>query len=503
MKHIIRSLFVILLLLFVTVSCYRDIGNYDYTPLPEIRISSKDTIYVKQFDTLHLGVEVDFDGQPANEYDFEWRIWANTVGGEDKKKSIGTNKELIYYTTESPGSYALVLTCRNKETDVKVYKEITLLIQGTISEGWMVLQEKNGKTDFDLIMTPFISKRIEKDVILSDLYESVNGEPLKGKGVKIGSYYALGRYQYVTILTEDGGVRLSAVTMQKTYDIPTLMLDKKPLKVENYFYFPYYWCLGRGSEVIISDGRYYINEMLGKGFTEPILKGGETYKSSRWAPRWLWTYKGMIYDELKGRFLGIKAPMLTATSLPEAVGRICDWNDMKASLRYIETGFKHYEYALMEDWNTHQLTLYVFNFDAKNNFDVAKYSADHCSELDQALYYAVGERGNIFYYSTGKDIYLYDYIGTNTSKKVYTVKDGELITNMKILKPTLHKIVPNHPYDNKVLILSTHNERTGEGKVYMYYFNESNGEIDFGSEKVFSGFGRIIDMDYNFPKYGT
>ena len=37
----------------------------------------------------------------------------------------------------------------------------------------------------------------------------------------------------------------------------------------------------------------------------------------------------------------------------------------------------------------------------------------------------------------------------------------------------------------------------------MYYINVSNGTIDVSSEKVFSGFGKIIDMEYNFPKYGS
>ena len=61
----------------------------------------------------------------------------------------------------------------------------------------------------------------------------------------------------------------------------------------------------------------------------------------------------------------------------------------------------------------------------------------------------------------------------------------------------------SHPYNNKVLVLSTYNETTGEGKVYMYYVNPSNGTIDMASEKVFDGFGKILDMDYNFPKYGS
>ena len=37
----------------------------------------------------------------------------------------------------------------------------------------------------------------------------------------------------------------------------------------------------------------------------------------------------------------------------------------------------------------------------------------------------------------------------------------------------------------------------------MYYVNPGNGAIDISSEKIFGGFGEILDMDYNFPKYGS
>ena len=73
----------------------------------------------------------------------------------------------------------------------------------------------------------------------------------------------------------------------------------------------------------------------------------------------------------------------------------------------------------------------------------------------------------------------------------------EKITGMKIFKPCIHRFIPNHPYNNKVLILSTYNESKKEGKIYMYYINEVNGMIDIASEKVFEGFGEILDMEYN------
>ena len=170
----------------------------------------------------------------------------------------------------------------------------------------------------------------------------------------------------------------------------------------------------------------------------------------------------------------------------------------------MDTGFNNYEYGLFKDWNTHKNILYTFNFDKKKNIDKGMYYADNCPELNNAKYFAVGNLGPIFYYATDKDIYQYDYAGTNTGKKVYSlVNNQEKITGIKILKPCVDRFIKTHPYNNKVLFVSTYNEILKEGKVYMYYINVSNGTIDVSSEKVFSGFGKIIDMEYNFPKYGS
>ena len=507
MKKIINLLFIVSLSV-ILASCYDDKGNYDYTHLPDITIKTKDTVNVTQLHTLELPADVNLNGETETDYEFNWRIWSNNIGGVNEQKVIGDTRNLVYKVTDAPGTYTLVLTVRNKITDVKTYKQIHLVISGSITEGWMVLQEKDGKSDFDLIMSPYFSNRVSTDEILRNCYESVNGEPLVGRGVKIGSFFCIGRYQNVTILTDRGGARLSAVTMQKTFDMSTLMLDMSSWKPENYLFWQYYWSPGRfGYDAIISDGRFYeYSTIPSQGFTtytEPILKDGLTYKASPYAPSWFDYYQGILYDEMGGRFLGIEKNTWVLKELAVATTpQPFDWGNMHASLRYMETGYNNYEYGLFEDWDTKKMTLCVFNFDVKPNIGVGKYSADNCPELQNAKYYAVGSLGPIFLYATDRDIYRYDYNGTNAGEKLYTlVRADEKITGMKIFKPCVDRFIPNHPYNNKVLIFSTYNANKKEGKVYMYYINEVNGTIDISSEKVFGGFGEILDMEYNYPKY--
>ena len=509
MKRIYK-LFLFISLLIIVTACYDDMGNYDYSSLPDVAITAKDTAYATQFKTLDLSADINLDGGSETDYEYSWRIWSNDIGGVDKQKVIGDTRNLVYEVSEIPGSYTLVLTVCNKHTQVKTYKQIHLVVQGSITEGWMVLQEKDGKTDFDLIMSPYFSNRVTQDEILHDVYKTINGESLAGRGVKIGSFFCIGRYQNVVVLTDKGGVRLSAITMQKTFDMSTLMLDMSSWKPENYIFWHYYWSPGRfGYDAIVSNGRFYeYSAISSTGFTtytEPILKDGLTYKASPYAPKWFDYYQGILYDEIGGRFLGIEENTWILKELAVATApQPFDWGNMHASLRYMETGYNNYEYGLFEDWDTKKMTLCVFNFDTKPNIGVGKYLADNCPELEKAKYFAVGSLGPVFLYATDRDIYRYDYNGANTGEKLYTLaQTDEKITGMKIFKPCIDRFITNHPYNNKVLILSTYNESKKEGKIYMYYINEVNGMIDIASEKVFEGFGEILDMEYNYPKYGA
>ncbi len=510
MKKIINLLFIIPLLVTLA-SCYEDKGNYDYINLPDIAIKAKDTVNVTQLHTLEIPADVNLNGEAETDYEFSWRIWSNNIGGIDQQKIIGNTRNLTYKVTEVPGTYTLVLTVRNKITDVKSYKQIHLVISGSITEGWMVLQEKDGKSDFDLIMSPYFSNRVSTDEILHNCYEAINGEPLVGRGVKIGSFFALGRYQEVIVLTDKDGVLLSAVTMQKTYDISTLMYDMSSWKPENYIAWKY------GSspctyafDGIISNGRIYEYQSMPSSdfpiYTEPILKDG-TYKASPYVPKHypIWRYQGVIYDEENGRFLSFNGNTWVLQELPVATEiQPFDWGNMHATLRYMETGYNNHEYGLFEDWTTHKLTLCVFNFMATPNIGVGKYTADNCPELQDARYYAVGSLGPVFLYATDRNIYRYDYNGTNTGEKIYTLANpDEKITGMKIFKPCIDLYIPSHPYNNKILIISTYNTSKKEGKIYMYHINETNGTIDISSEKTFEGFGEILDMEYNYPKYGV
>ena len=502
MKDNIGNIIAGLILIFGLTACYEDKGSYDYTPLPDVQMDNLlETYSVTQFDTLKINPDVDLGG--IENVTYSWRIWSDALAGSEFIQ-LSDQKELKCQVSEVPGSYTMVFSISDAKRNVNVYKSMKLKVQGVVTDGWMVLHEKDGKSDFDLLISPFFTNKAQKDLRFTGMYESVNGEPLAGgRGVRISSYFT-GNFQYVYIMTENAGVRLSAINMQKMSDLSSLILDGKPLKPVNYSFIPW-GSMGYFTEEVISDGRFYMSMFGDNLFTEPVLMNGMTYEAAPYMPRWLaWGMRGVIYDQLHGRFLMVVNNIMNFQSMTPTAGSLFDWNNMEAHLVYLESGFNKYEYAVMEDWTTHERTLCVIDFISEGGtYAIAEYSTAGCPEFAKADCFAIGGRGNVFYYSFGNKIYLYDYSGTNSAKLIKEMSADEVITHLELQKPNEGYYMKNHPFDNKVLTVATYNEKTGEGKVYMYYVNEANGIMDLASEKVWKGFGRIIDMEFNYAKYGS
>ena len=142
MKKIIYLFFFIPLMINLA-ACYDDTGNYDYTDLPDVDIKMQDTVYATQFKTLELTADVDLNDAPESDYEFNWRIWSNEIGGVWEQKEIGNSRNLTYEVAEIPGSYTLVLTVTNKKTEEKPTSKFTRRYREVLPKaGWFYKKKK-------------------------------------------------------------------------------------------------------------------------------------------------------------------------------------------------------------------------------------------------------------------------------------------------------------------------------------------------------------------------
>lgn len=502
-----NNIYLLLGLFLLITSCYRDKGSYDYTELPEVTIENlKDAYNIAQLDTLVLNPEIITanDEYSADDWNYVWRLYP----GKNNIDTVGRERILSYRFMENPGIYHLYFTAVNKQTELKYSKDIEINLAGVYMDGWMVLYEKDGNSDFDLLNDRFFTKYDQdKDTYFRGLYTVIHGHTFPGKPVKIAPYY-YPYTQYDYILSDQGGERFSVNSMETLQDMTKFLLGGKDLTFEGYYY-TYYTSWINGAEILFADGRIFVTNRGSSakdGFTEPICRNGLTYRAAPFAARQVKSpLTTVFYDEENCRFLEISGQTFVAQTITDAPEGKFSLNNMDATMLFMDNGFNKNEYAVMRNRTTGNCTLYALNFNSKVTYAEAKYEMTQCPDINNAISYAVGSRGEVFYYATPDNVYLYDYKVNNKADICIhnlNLAADEEITCLRIFRPNDYAWM-NHKYDNKVLFVATYNQATEKATLYMYYINESNGNVDENSVKTIEIDGKVKDMAYHYGTYGS
>lgn len=491
------------------MSCYKDKGNYDYTELPEVSIENiKDSYSIAQLDTLVLSPEIITEDNLYNDDDwyYIWRIYPK----ENSIDTIGQERILSYYFKEDPGVYHIYFTAINKQTELKYSKDIEINLAGVYMDSWMVLYEKNGECDFDLLNDRFFTKYDQnKDIYYKGVYKMIHGNAFPGKPVKIAPYY-YPYTQYNYIFSDQGGERLSVTSMETLQDMSNFLLGGKGLPFKGYC-FTYKTSGLSGIEILFAGERIFMSTRgtgSQDGFTEPICRNGLTYRAAPFAARRVRFPMGTaFYDEEHCRFLEVSGSGNTFViqEIADTPDNKFSLNNMDATMVFMDNGFNQNEYAVMRNRTTGIYSLYALSFYNANRYAEAKYEMTQCPDIEHAISYAVGSRAEVFYYATPDNVYLYDYKVNNKADICIhnlNLSAEEEITCLRIFRPNEYYAM-EHKYDNKVLFVATYNSNTDKGKIYMYYINESNGNVDENSIKTIEVEGKIKDMAYHYGVYGS
>ncbi len=504
-----NKIYLLLGIFCLLVSCYKDKGSYDYIELPEVTIGNiKDSYDIAQLDTLILSPEIITAGDQysSEDWSYTWRLYP----GKNNIDTVGKERVLSYRFIEEPGVYHIYFTAINGQTDLKYSKDIVINLAGVYMDSWMVLYEKDGDCDFDLLNDRFFTKYDQdKDIYFRGLYTMTHGHAFPGKPVKIAPYfYPWTQYDY--IFSEQGGERLSVTSMETLQDMNNFLLGGEGLPFEGYN-FTYQTSWMSGIEILFAGERIFITNRgtsAKDGFVEPICRDGLTYRAAPFAARQVkYTLGTVFYDEENCRFLEIRGSqnIFVVQEIVDGTGNKFSLNNMDATMVFMDNGFNQNEYAVMRNRTTGNYTLYVLSFYNEERYSEAKYEMMQCPDIENAVSYAVGSRGEVFYYATLDNVYLYDYKVNNKADVCIhnlNLAAEETITCLRIFRPNDYAWM-NHKYDNKVLFVATYNSSTEKGKIYMYYIDESNGKVDENSVKTIEVDGKIKDMAYHYGVYGS
>lgn len=511
------------ILLGVTIiqhSCFKDLGNYDYKVLDKVVIDTAnmqmlDRYSVSRYEKFTLEPAVYFNGTRLTAtsdapVDFYWTIGTVGTGAGVvyRLDTLARTIKLDAPIVQPAGSWTLMLTAKHRETQVETYMKFALIIEESITDGWMVLYERNGGTDIGLIANNRIKKGYTEgtEKLFLDVYSSANGERLSGKPVSFK--HSIGGIGFAgggdIIVASENDAKVVNLTFTKLFDFEDIFWTM-PGGGKNITF----WKSGgsggsAGGEILINNDKVhrYVggNRNLNK-YQDPYT--GTYGKLAAWVPDYLISYDALVYDQTNTCFLGVATMGVKLSKFPaQAANAPFDINNTGMQMVASDYGYSNYEYSLMKSGNSYALLvsdLYTTNV-SSTNIAKAYYDMSSSPNISNVTSVSAGTLGTVFYYSAGNAVYLFRPGSGNPATKVWEAPAGEVVTCVRIQKYYYTILISTGMLlnNNKIVYVSTWNESTQKGTVHQMVMDATNGAIDAGTDRSYTGFGKIKDMAWKW-----
>jgi len=507
-KLFVGSLFALLLL----HSCYKDKGNYDYTNLDEVVIDTsvagiQAEYSVYRYDTLSIfpriylnGVEVTSEAQVEGKLDFTWTIFQATTGGTVySRDTLSKHMHLEAEITKPAGIWIVHLAVKEVNTKVETYTRFTVNVSEALSDGWMVLYEREGTTDVGVWVDERIKAGVVTPRLFLDLVRNSNGAALEGKPMAM--VHSIGPLSSgdVLIASEKDMIGVDRSSFQTTFGFENLfwsapaqrsirMLTGTPVR----------------KEYVVNNNKVHTVNFASSGVWRTNFFGapmnGEYGELENWNPNYIGgVFDAVVYDKTNRRFLYVGTNGTSLVRFPTQTGTPqFEPDDVGLDMKAHDWGLSNYEYLIMS--NATNTYLLMANFmAAANTVGMRKVDMTNSPDVQNITTMASAFAGQYVLYGANSSVYLFRYNSGQNAEALWTAPAGEKVTCVRFQKffhaqfQTL--FLPN---PNRVVYIATWNEATQTGKVYSYFIDPSNGSIDLSSERVAEGFGKVKDMSYKW-----
>lgn len=198
------------------VSCYKDKGNYDYEPVNELRFFNIDTAKgytVALGETLTVTPQVQGTLDPTGSgkpYTYEWSL--DFVG---KDSVLSREKNLSTRLLIPPGKYTLQFKATDQQTGIRFHIRTQLLVTTKVFEGYLVMNEVNGKMRLDMLSYYRTDDRFEQltDVLaqMSSALQ-VQGKPIQVFCMETEALNVTPQTYRIYLVTETGTYKIDPET---------------------------------------------------------------------------------------------------------------------------------------------------------------------------------------------------------------------------------------------------------------------------------------------------
>lgn len=506
--------FILLSTILLVTACYNDNGNYTYTGINEVGISfpalQSDSLQVAAGDSLKLNPSITFAGDKAG-LSYEWKIVSTSLEKDPVTNEypaavvLATTPSLGYQIKQGPGQYMLIYTIKDNATGIKAFHSFIISVETL--KGLLVLDEKTDGTnelnvirDGRLLLNGLAAGK--EGVAYTIFSGSNNGEKLKGAKSIYRSIY---RYSASYVFDDDIYVfgnnlslklsttnyKVTAKTMQDFFVVAPSSPDvSAQVMPKNY------------RELINIKGRLYCFSRTNIGNTKfgIDIAPSDNYEAAPFLPYLPISgalYSSIIFDKTNHCFRPVDMFGTSILTLSDTITKPYNLRNVNMELQYMENGNINYTYAVFHDpSNSNHPYLLVGNFaivSGSTAFPKPIYKIDLATlpDIGTATDYCFSTKGHVMFYATPAAVYSATY-RDGKYLTAFTAPAGEQVTKVKIYKDEY-----NTGYDGKLLIISTYNQTSDEGKIYIVQFNGANGVVDNTTMKSYHGFGKIVQWTVN------
>lgn len=457
----------------------RDIENFNLVTV-DVDASEAPNM-ILQLDTLRIS-PVIFQSLETDESNltYEWTVRTDErfINGpiDEEVTTISTERDLEYRVGLTTGSWKFVCRVTDENTGVTSVGYYYIAVQNQFSEGWLILEENNSQGDLSIILP--------NGSIFREVYTSINpNEPLELPLKQlVVTNFSFG-IDEIAILSENSGVQLDYTELLKIYNTESLFWNT-PTSFKPEFHT---WH-GTSNGWIISGGQVHLQVRGGfpgdkkYGDAMAFPNGvGDDYYAAPFVARGSGFYPAAIYDN-KGKYFVYLAsglsPLLKKFP-PKTDTAAFDMNDVGLEMVYMETANEQSLInAIMKD-DSNVFYMLQLRLNASEPAHLYKVMSG-ATDISNSSVYKSSKTLNRLYYSVDNKIYLYDTPSNLIIGAPFTFPSGETITAMEIDES-----------DPTVIVVATWDG--SQGKFYELNI-AGTGEISLAN--TYSGFGKIIDMDY-------
>lgn len=509
-----KRIFIILLFPLLVTSCFADLSTEADHVIPDIVIEGVDsTMNVLYGQDIHIEARVSQEGRTMSDLKCEWSIDLK-AGDNDTRIELCEGTVLDYKVSNRPDSkpYIIRLDVTDLTTGLKKIAPCKLYVASSLSEGLLVAHTRDGgaSSEFDLLANKYVTYGFasEEPVYTRNLFSLANGYTLEERvnvvcdmtDTDAGGAGVWGETRFL-VGTDSHIHALDQLTFVLTESDASLFYSnyQEDFATTAIFNFAAYSNAaiigGRAYGMMCHIDRQYSKLSFGVApediFRPNNVAYGPQQKDGNLA----------VFDEADGNFYSIIGWNLTQAAFSVlncelgfqskgcvCLGSGCSRNQILGFLLKDPSGV--YRACMLNTQNS-TATIDVFQLDG--------------ADMDKIVDVAFCDNCDLMYYTTPDALYVTILAaGRVSNRKVNWAPDSpdEKITSIRQYKQAWYGTRQIYPGDYAFhldthrlqMIITTYNDKTGEGKIYLRPFNVSTGLFTSKNNGTYGGFGEITAL---------